>query len=134
MICITVHISAELSTCLRLPVHDIMVIQKDTHRLPEDAEEEPEYHVAHLLKSVQFMQGNACGRSDGRLEEKEVLLGTAYHYVLELILKIPRQEHQRYLGKTYISVQWCQPSEKQRKEYCIQSGVCSSLWNTMMEI
>lgn len=55
MICITVHISAELSTCLRLPVHDIMVIQKDTHRLPKDAEEEPEYHVAHLLKSVQFM-------------------------------------------------------------------------------
>ena len=39
---------------LRNPIHHIMVVQKNAHRLPVDAEKEPKYHVASLLKVAQI--------------------------------------------------------------------------------
>ena len=54
-------------------------------------------------------------------KKRRLCLRAAYHYVLELILKISCQEHQRYLGKKDIrGVSLC---EKKWKVYCIQDGV-----------
>jgi hypothetical protein len=64
-------------------------------------------------------------------KRRKFCLGTAYHYVLKLFLKISCQEYQRYLGKTNINgVSLC---EKQWK--CIVSRTVQySLWNAMTEI
>ena len=57
-------------------------------------------------------------------KKRGLCLRAAYHYVLELILKISRQEHQWYLGKKDISgVSHSAYVKQQWKVYCIQDGV-----------